>query len=166
MTSVRRIARSVWLASTGRREVVDELKDEPAVADDGLIAFAVIGVVVSGLASFEPWIALGALLGAPLAALAASAVLRLVSRIARHPVTLAQATATVTLTSLPLLLIPIPIAGPPIGLAVWLLAGIFMLQQLTLARLDVAAVILLLSHALTIGTLIATGFAIQALISG
>lgn len=163
MSAIRRIARNVWLGSTGRREVVGEVKEDPAVADDGLVAFALIGVVVSGLVTLEPWIALAALLGAPLAALTAAFVLRLVARIARHPVTFAQTTATVTLTSLPLLLIPIPVVGTPIGLTVWLLAGIFMLQRLTLARLDVAAVILLLSHALTVGTLIAAGFAVQAL---
>lgn len=162
MNAIRRVARNVWQASTGRREVLGELKEDPAVADDGLIAFAFIGTVVSGLTTLELWIALVALIGAPLAALAASFVLRLVSHIARYPVTLAQATATVTLTSLPLLLIPIPVVGTPIGLALWLLAGIFMLQRLTLARLDIAAVILLLSHALTVATLIATGFAIQA----
>lgn len=163
MRAIRRIARSVWMASGGRREVVDELKADPAVADDGLIAFAFISVVVSGLVTLEPVIALAAIIAAPLAALAAALVLRLVSRIARHPVTLAQTTAAVTLTSLPLLLIPIPIVGAPVGLGMWVLAGIVMLQRLTLARLDIAAVILLLSHALTIGTLIATGFAIQAL---
>lgn len=163
MRAIRRIARSVWMASGGRREVVDELKADPAVADDGLIAFAFIGVVVSGLVTLEPVIALAAIIAAPLAALASALVLRLVSRIARHPVTLAQTTAAVTLTSLPLLLIPIPIVGAPVGLGMWVLAGIVMLQRLTLARLDIAAVILLLSHALTIGTLIATGFAIQAL---
>lgn len=163
MNAIRRIARSVWMASGGRREVVNELKEDPAVADDGLIAFAFIGVVVSGLVTLEPLIALTAIIAAPLAALAASLVLRLVSRIARHPVTLAQTTAAVTLTSLPLLLIPIPVVGAPVGLGMWVLAGIVMLQRLTLARLDIAAVILLLSHALTIGTLMATGFAIQAL---
>lgn len=163
MRAVRRIARNVWLGSTGRREVIHEIQEEPAVADDGLIAFALIGVAVSGLVTLEPWIALAALLAAPLAALAAAFVLRVVSRIARHPVTFAQTTATVTLTSLPLLLIPIPIVGAPIGLGLWLLAGIFMLQRLALVRLDIAAVILLLSHALTIGALIAAGFAVQAL---
>lgn len=163
MNSLRRIARSVWLASTGRREVVHELKEDPAVADDGLVAFAFIGVVVTGLLTLEPLIALAAVVASPLAALAAAFVLRLVSRIARYPVTLAQTTATVTLTALPLLLMPVPIVGTPIGVALWLLAGIFMLQRLTLARLDIAAVILLLSHALTIGALIAAGFAVQAL---
>lgn len=163
MRAVRRIARNVWLGSTGRLEVVHEIKEDPAVADDGLIAFSLIGVAVSGLMTLEPWIALAALVGAPLAALIAAFVLRLVSSIARQSVTFAQTTATVTLTSLPLLLVPIPIVGAPIGIALWLLAGIFMLQRLTLARLDMAAVILLLSHALTVGTLIAAGFATQAL---
>ena len=164
MTHVIRIARSFWEASTGRRSVVDELKDDPAMADDGLIGFALIGTVVIGLTTFD-WLptVLGPVVS-PLAALLAAFVLRLVSRVARHPATLAETTATVTLTSLPLLAIPIPVVGAAVGITLWLLTGIFMLQRVTLARLDVAAVITLLAHALTVGAVIGCAFAFEALV--
>ncbi|MEX1004787.1 MAG: hypothetical protein WD990_14120 [Acidimicrobiia bacterium] len=164
MNAVTRIAGSLWEASTVRRSVVDELKDDPAMADDGLIGFAVIGTVVIGLTTFE-WLptVLGPL-ASPLAALFAAFVLRLVSRVARHPATLAETTATVTLTSLPLLVIPVPVVGAAVGITLWLLAGIFMLQRITLARLDVAAVITLLAHALTVGAVIGVAFAVEAFV--
>lgn len=164
MSFVSRIARSFWEASTGRRGVVDELKDDPAMADDGLIGFAIIGTVVIGLTTFA-WLptVLGPVVS-PLAALLAAFVLRLVSRIARYPATLAETTATVTLTSLPLLAIAIPVVGAAIGITLWLLAGIFMLHRITLARLDIAAVITLLAHALTVGVVIGAAFAIEALV--
>lgn len=164
MNAVRRIAGLFWEASTFRRSVVDELKEDPAVADDGLIGFAVIGTAVIGLTTFQ-WLptVLGPL-ASPLAALFAAFVLRLVARVARHPATLAETTATVTLTSLPLLAIPIPVVGAAIGITLWLLASIFMLQRITLVRLDVAAVILLLAHALTVGAVIGVAFAVEALI--
>jgi hypothetical protein len=164
VTSVIRIARSFWEASTVRRSVVDELKDDPAMADDGLIGFAIIGTAVIGLTTFE-WLptVLGPVVS-PLAALFAAFVLRLVSRVARHPVTMAEATATVTLTALPLLVIPVPVVGAAIGVTLWLLAGIFMLQRVTLARLDVAAVITLLSHALTLGAVMGTAFVVEVFV--
>jgi hypothetical protein len=164
VTAVIRIARSFWEASTGRRTVVEELKDDPAIADDGLIGFAVIGTVVIGLTTFA-WLptVLGPLL-APLSALFAAFVLRLVSRVARHPVTMAETTATVTLTSLPLLAIPIPVVGGTIGITLWLLTGIFMLQRVILARLEVAAVITLLAHALSVGAVIGIAFAVEAFV--
>ena len=164
MNAVTRIARLFWEASTVRRSVVDELKEDPAVADDGLIGFALIGTVVIGLTTFH-W--LPTVLGpvaSPLAALFAAFVLRLVSRVARHPATLAETTATVTLPSLPLLAIPIPVAGAAVGITLWLLTSIFMLQRITLARLDVAAVILLLAHALTVGAVIGIAFALEAFV--
>ena len=134
------------------------------MADDGLIGFAVIGTAVIGLTTFH-WLPtiLGPLIS-PLAALFAAFVLRLVSRVARHPATLAETTATVTLTSLPLLAIPVPVVGAAIGITLWLLAGIFMLQRVTLARLEVAAVITLLAHALTVGAVIGIAFAVEAFI--
>ena len=101
---------------------------------------------------------------APLTALLAAFVLRLVTRIARQQATLAETTAAITTTSLPLLLVPVPTIGPPIGITLWLLAGIFLLQRVTHARLDVAAVVTLLSHALTTGVLIGIGYAVEALI--
>lgn len=164
MSAVTGAFRLFWEASTVRRGVVDELKEDPAVADDGLIGFAVIGTAVIGLTTFE-WLptVLGPLVS-PLAALFAAFVLRLVSRVARHPATLAEATATVTLTSLPLLAIPVPVVGAAIGITLWLLTGIFMLQRITLARLDVAAVILLLAHALSVGAVIGVAFAVEAII--
>src|SRR5690606_4011035 len=164
MTAVTRAARLLWAGSTGRRSVVDELKDDPAVADDGLIGFAVIGTCVIGLTTFA-W--LPTVLGpavSPLAALFAPAVLRTVSNVAGHPVTLAEATATVTLTSLPLLAIPVPVVGGAVGITLWLLAGIFMLQRVTRARLDVSAVITLLAHALSVGAVIGAAFAVDALL--
>lgn len=162
MTTIVRIARSFWDASTGRRSVIDDLKDDPALADDGLIGFAVIGTVVIGFTTFH-WLPtlLGPLIS-PLAALLAAFVLRLVSRVARHPATLAETTAIVTLTSLPLLAIPIPVAGAAVGITLWLLAGIFLFQRVTLARLELAAVITLLAHALTVGAVIGTAFAVEA----
>ena len=164
MRALARIVRLLWAASTGRRTVVDELKHDPAIADDGLIGFAVIGTVVVGLTTLDLLPTLLAPVLAPPAVLLAAFVLRLVTRIARNPATLAETTATITLTSLPLLLIPIPTLGPPVGITAWLLAGIFMLQRVTLARLDVAAVATLLSHALTVGTVIGAAFAIDAFI--
>lgn len=164
MNALRRIGRAAWQASTGRREVVDSLRDDPAIADDGLIVFAVVATAVVGLTSrtLLPTVLVPIL--APLAALLAGFVLRLVLRIARQPATLAETTATVTLTSLPLLAVPIPAVGGPVGITLWLLVGILMLQRVTLARLDVAAVVTLLSHALTVGALIGAGFAIDALV--
>lgn len=164
MTSVARIARLLWAGSTGRRTVVDELKDDPAVADDGLIGFAVIGTAVIGLTTFA-WLptVLGPVVS-PVAALFAAFVLRTVSSIARHPVTMAEATATVTLTSLPLLAIPVPVIGGAVGITLWLLAGIFMLHRVTRARLDVAAVITLLAHALAVGAIIGAAFGVDALV--
>lgn len=164
MTAIRRIWRGMWAASSGQRRIAEELRDDPAMADDGLIGFAAIATIVIGLSTFELIPTLIAPLVGPLAALVAAFVLRLVTRISRHPIALAETTATVTLTSLPLLLVPVPVVGPPIAVAGWLLAGIFMLQRVTLARLDVAAVVTLLSHALTVGVLIATGFALEALL--
>lgn len=163
MITLRRIARLFWEGTTARPTVVEELKHDPGVADDGLIGFAVIGTVVIGLTTFD-WLptVLGPI-AAPLTALLAAFVLRLVSRIARHPATLAETTATVTLTSLPLLLIPVPFVGGPIGVTAWLLAGIFMFHRITRAGLDGAVVMTLLSHALTIGALFGLGFAIEAL---
>lgn len=164
MRSVRRIARTLWDASTGRRAAAEALKEDPAVADDGLIGFAVVATLVVGLTTFEilPTVLTPVL--APLVALLAAFVLRLVTRVARQQVTLAETTATITTTSLPLLLVPLPTIGPPIGITWWLLAGIFMLQRVTLARIDVAAVVTLLSHALTTGALIGVGYAVEAFI--
>jgi hypothetical protein len=164
MRAIRRIPKLLWDASIGRHSVVDELKSDPALADDGLIGFAVVGAVVVGLTTLELLPTLLAPVVAPVLALAMAFILRLLTGIARHPATLAQTTATVTATSLPLLLIPIPVVGAPVGITLWLLAGIVMLQRITLARLDIAAVVTLLSHALTIGALIGAGFAIEAVI--
>ncbi len=134
------------------------------MADDGLIGFAVVGTAVIGLTTFD-WLptVLGPIVS-PLAALFAAFVLRLVSRVARHPATLAETTATVTLTSLPLLAIPVPVAGAAVGITLWLLAGIFMLQRITHAHLNAAAVITLLAHALTVGAVIGIAFAVEAFI--
>jgi hypothetical protein len=164
MRAIRRIPKLLRDASIGRHSVVDELKEDPALADDGLIGFAVVSTVVVGLTTLELLPTLLTPVVAPILALAMAFVLRLLTRIARHPATLAQTTATVTATSLPLLLIPIPVVGAPVGITLWLLAGIVMLQRITLARLDIAAVVTLLSHALTIGALIGAGFAIEAVI--
>ena len=164
MRAVRRIARALWDGSTGRRAAAEALREDPAVADDGLIGFAVVATFVVGLTTFAilPTVLTPVL--APLTALLAAFVLRLVTRIARQQATLAETTAAITTTSLPLLLVPVPTIGPPIGITMWLLAGIFLLQRVTLARLDVAAVVTLLSHALTTGVLIGIGYAIEALI--
>lgn len=164
MYALRRIARLAISASTGRRDVVDELRDDPAVADDGLIVFALVGTAVVGSTTRQLLPTLLAPVLSPLVALFAAFVLRLVTRITRHPATLAEATATVTLTSLPLLTIPIPAIGAPLGITSWLLVGIVMLQRVTLARLDQAAVITLLGHALTVGALIGIAFAVEALV--
>ena len=162
MITMRRIARLFWEGSTLRQTVVEELKHDPGVADDGLIGVAVIGTFVVGLTTFRIIPTALAPLVTPLAALFAAFTLRLVTRVANHPATLAETTATVTLSALPLLVIPIPIVGGPIGITGWVLAGVFMLQRVTLARLDVAAMMTLLGHALAIGAVIGAGFAIDA----
>lgn len=164
MTTINRIARFMWDASTGRRGVAEELKHDPGVADDGLIGFTVVGTVVTGLTTLQLIPTLLAPVVSPLTAVLAAFVLRLVGRIARHPATMAETVATVTLTSLPLLLIPIPMVGGPVGVTAWLLSGIFMLHRVTHAPLNSAAVITLLSHALTLGLIIGAGFAIEALV--
>lgn len=164
MTTITRIARFMWDASIGRHSVAEELKDDPGMADDGLIGFTVVGTVVTGLTTLELIPTLLAPVISPLIAVLAAFVLRLVGRIAHHPATMAETVATVTLTSLPLLLIPIPMVGAPVGVTAWLLVGIIMLHRVTLARLNSAAIITLLSHALTVGLIIGVGFGIEVLV--
>jgi hypothetical protein len=54
--------------------------------------------------------------------------------------------------------------GGTIGITLWLLTGIFMLQRVILARLEVAAVITLLAHALSVGAVIGIAFAVEAFV--
>lgn len=164
MSTVRRILVYLRDGALARHDLVDEVKSDPGVADDGLLAMTVIGPLVTGLFTLHWLPAVLAIVLAPLFSLFAAFVLRLVCRIASTDVTLAQTTATVTLTSLPLVLVPIPLIGLPLAVTWWLLAGILVLQRVTLARLDNAAVVTLLSHALTVGAVLGAGFAVQALI--
>lgn len=163
MTTIRRIAGLLWVGALAGPELTDELKQDRGVADDGLIAVSVIGTVIVGVTTLSILTTALAPILSPLVALFAAFVLRLVNRIAGHQVDLAETTATVTLTSLPLLLVAIPVVGGPIGITWWLLAGIFTLRRVTLARIDAVAVVTLLSHGLTIGVLFGVGFAIDAL---
>ena len=164
MNTARRIVRLLLNGALASRDLVDEMHDDPAIADDGLIATSVIATLVVGLTTFD-WIqTVIAPIAGPLLALFVSFVLRLVNRIAGNQVTLAETTAVVTLTTLPLLLVPIPAIGALIGGVWWLLAGIFLLQRVTLARIDSAALTTLLGHALSIGAIFGTAFAINLLI--
>jgi len=164
MRTARRIIRLLVQGAAIRSDLVDEMRDDPAVADDGLIAVAAIGTVVVGLTTFHWLPTVIAPLATPLLALFVSFVLRLVSRIAGNQVTFAETTAVVTLTSLPLVLIPIPFVGGLIGPVWWLFSGILLLGRVTLAGIDNAALVTLLSHALSIGAILGFGFAVQSLL--
>lgn len=144
-----------------RSDLVEEMREDPAVADDGLIGIAIIGTLVVGLTTFHWLPTVIAPLASPILALFMSFVLRLVNRIAGNKVTLAETTAIVTLTALPLVLVPIPLVGGIIGPVWWLLAGIFLLSRVTLARIDNAALVTLLSHALSIGAIFGLAFAVD-----
>jgi hypothetical protein len=160
---VRRIAGALWEGAFARKTIVEELKGDPGVADDGLIGIALVGTVVAAAISRELIPTLLAPVVTPLAALFAAFVLRLIGRIARHPATLAETTATVTLPCLPLLLLPIPVVGGPIGVTWWVLAQIFLLHRIIRARIDAVAVIVLLGHALVIGVAFGVAFAVETL---
>ena len=162
--TIRRIFRLLVLGAVASKDLVEEMREEPAVADDGLIATAVIGTFVVGLTTFDWLPTVIAPVATPVLALFVAFVLRLVNRIAQNQITLAETTAVVTLTTLPLILTPIPVVGAFVGPLWWLMSGIFLLQRVTLARIDNAALVTLLGHALSIGTIFGAGFAIDAVL--
>lgn len=164
MTTFRRIIRLLLNGALASRDIVDEMREDPAIADDGLIAVSAIGTIVVGLGTLNWLPTVIAPFASPVLALFLAFVLRLVNRITGNQVKLAETTAVVTLTSLPLILTPIPVVGPFIGGLWWLIAGIFLLQRFTLRNIDNAALTTLLGHALSIGAIFGLSFAASYLI--